>query len=170
MICGPVESVCEDLRRIIPMLSDIGLDVNPSMSEVSDVSCDNFQSVILAIESALPGFTVTEREDLCILGAPIYIKGCRTGVLKAVKCISAISSRLESIDDHTALFFLRNCPSILRLLFKLRRSPCYHLHSQLTQFDAPLRHPRFATSSSSAMGGYSQHFPSHKVVLASPRQ
>ena len=28
-IGGPVESVCEDLRRIIPMLSDIGLDVNP---------------------------------------------------------------------------------------------------------------------------------------------
>ena len=29
-ISGPVESVCEDLRRIITMLSDIGLEVNPT--------------------------------------------------------------------------------------------------------------------------------------------
>ena len=75
MICGPVESVCKDLRRIIPMLSDIGLEVNPTKSEVSNVSCDNFQSDLLAINSALPGVTVTEREDLGILGAPIDING-----------------------------------------------------------------------------------------------
>ena len=46
-IGGPAESVCEDLRRIIPMLSDIGLEVNPTKSEVSNVSCDNFQSVVV---------------------------------------------------------------------------------------------------------------------------
>ena len=27
----PEESVCEDLRRIIPMLTDIGFKVNPSV-------------------------------------------------------------------------------------------------------------------------------------------
>ena len=77
MIGDPVESVCEDLRRIIPMLSDISLEVNPTKLEVSNASCDNFQSVLLAIEPALPGVTVTKREDLSILGAPIDINGCR---------------------------------------------------------------------------------------------
>ena len=66
-IGGPVEIVCEDLRRIIPMLSDIGLKVNPTKSEVSNVFCENFQSVLLAIESALPEVTLIEREDLSIL-------------------------------------------------------------------------------------------------------
>ena len=33
-IGGPVESVCEELRRIIPLLSVIGLEVNSSKSEV----------------------------------------------------------------------------------------------------------------------------------------
>ena len=61
-IVGPVESVCEDLRRIIPMLSDIGLEVNPPMSEVSDVSYDNYKSVMSEIEFALPGVIVTERD------------------------------------------------------------------------------------------------------------
>ena len=49
------------------MLSDIGLEVKMSKSEVSNDSSDNFQSVMLAIESALPGVTVIEREDLSIL-------------------------------------------------------------------------------------------------------
>ena len=65
-IGGPVENACEDLRRIIPMLTEIGLEVKPSKSEVSNVSCDNIQCVLLAIESALYGVTVTEREDLGI--------------------------------------------------------------------------------------------------------
>ena len=138
-ISVPVESVCEDLRRIIPMLSDIGLEVNPTKSEVSNVFCDNFQSVLIVIESALPGVTVTESEDLNILGAPIDINGCRTGVLKAVERLSTMSSRLESIDAHPAFFLLRNCLSMLRLLFKLRSSPCYRLHAELTQFDKTLR-------------------------------
>ena len=39
-IGGPVESVCEDLRRIITMLSYIGLKANSTKSDVSNVSCD----------------------------------------------------------------------------------------------------------------------------------
>ena len=70
-----MESACEDLRRIIPMLSDIGLEVNPTKSEVSNVSYNNSQSVFLAIKSALLGVTLSERENLGILGAPIDING-----------------------------------------------------------------------------------------------
>ena len=177
-IYGPAESVCEDLRRIIPMLSDIGLEVNPTMSQVSNVSCDNFKSVLIAIESALPGVTVTESEDLSILGAAIDINGCRIEVLNAVVRLSTMSSRLESIDAHPAFFLLRNCLSMPRLLFKLRSSPCYRLHAELTQYDKTLsycvsgskRLPRSATSSLTIPGGNSRHFPSLKVVLVSPRQ
>ena len=123
-----MESACEDLRRIIPMLSDIGPEVNTTKLEVSDVSCDNFQSVLLAIDSALPGVTVTEREDLSILGAPIYINGCQTGVIKAVDRLLTMSGRLEYNDAHHAFFLFRNCLSMPRLLLKLRSSPCYRLH------------------------------------------
>ena len=64
-IGGPEKSVCEDLRRIV--LLDIGLEMNPTKSEVSNVSYDNFQSVLLAIETAHPGVTVTMCEYLSIL-------------------------------------------------------------------------------------------------------
>ena len=92
------------------MLSDISLEVNPTKSEVSNFSCVKFQSVLLAIESALPGVTVTKREG--ILGAPIDINGCSTGVPKAVERLSTMSGRLESIDAHPAFSLLRNCLSM----------------------------------------------------------
>ena len=82
---------------------------------------------------------MTERKDLCILGAPTDINGCRTGVLDAVERLSTMSGRLEYIDAHPDFFLLRNCLSMPRLLFKLRRSPCYRLHSKLAQFDETLR-------------------------------
>ena len=125
-IGGPVKSICEDLRRIIPILSDIGLEVNPSMSEASNVSCDNFQIVMIAIQSALSGVTVTMREDLSILRAPVDINVCRTGVLNAVGRLST-SGRLESIDAKPASFLIWNCLSMPHLLFMLEahRSTVY---------------------------------------------
>ena len=166
-----MESVCEDLSRITPMLSDISLEVNPSKSEVSNFSCDNIQSVMLAIKSALPCVTVTEREDIGILGAPTDVNSCRTGVPKAVERLSTMSSRLESIDAHPAFFLLRNCLLMPRLLFKRRKSPFYRLHSELTQFDETLRQAtsKFCKVIFTIPGGNSRHFPSHKVVLASHR-
>ena len=142
------------------------------MSKISNVSSDNFQSVFIAIESALPGVTVTEREDLCILGAPIDINGCRAGVPKAVERLSAMSDLQEYIDAHPSFFLLRNCLSMPHLLFKLRIYLCYRLHSELTQFDKTLRQrlPQSATSILTIPGGNSQNLQSLNVVLASARQ
>ena len=166
-----MESVCEDLRRIIPMLTDIGLEVNPSNSEASNVSSDNFQSVLLAIESALAGVTVTEREDLGILGTPIDINGCCTGVLEAVERLSTMSSRLEYVDAHPAFFVLRNCLSMPHLFSKLISSPCYRLHAELTQFDKTSWQAASTVCNVNGddTGGSIQHFSSLKVVMASPR-
>ena len=135
-IGGPVESACEDLRRIIPMLSDIRLEVNPTKSEVSSVSCNNSQSDLLAIESALPGITMTVREDLSILGSPIDINGYHTGVLKAVERLSTMPGRLEYIDTH---LLSSSSGNAFRCHVYLLSSPCYRLHSKLTQFGENLR-------------------------------
>ena len=168
-IGGPVESICEDLQ-IIAMLSDIGLEMNPSMSDVSNVSCDNFQSVLLAIESALPGVTVIEREDLSIIGAPIDINGCSTRVPIAVLRLSTMSDQLEYIDAHPA-FFLRNCLSMPRLLFRLRNSQYYRMHTELTvRRDIAASGFHGLQRQFRRPGGNCQHISSLKVVLASPQQ
>ena len=43
--------------------------------------------------------------------------------------------RLSQIDPHPALYLLRNCFSLPRLLYLLRSSPSYNLQDQLTDFD-----------------------------------
>ena len=123
MVRGLEESVCEDFRRINPMLLDIILEASPSQFEVSNDSCDNFRSAVIAIQTILPRITIDEREDLGILVALIKIYGCHTGVLKAVERLSATSGRLESIGTQLAFIHCRNCLSMLRLLLKLKSSP-----------------------------------------------
>ena len=116
------------------MLSDIGIEAY-RQSRISQTFTVPTFSVMLAIEFTHQGITVTEREDLSILGAPIGINSCRTGMSKAVERLPAMSSRLGSTDAHPAFFLFRNCLSMPHLLFKLRSSPCYRLHSDLTQLD-----------------------------------
>ena len=122
-------------RLIIP----IGLEVKPYKSEVSNVSWDNFHNVMIDIQSVLPGVTVTVREDPSILVAPVNINGCHTGVPKAVEHLSAMSGRQKSIYADSSLPHLWNCLTMSRLLFKLRGTSVYQLHSELTQIDETLR-------------------------------
>ena len=60
-------------------------------------------------------------------------------MLTTVERVSTMSGRLESIDDHPAIFLIRNCISMPRLLFNHKSSPSYRRHSVLTQFDETLR-------------------------------
>ena len=86
------------------MLSDIGLEVNPSQLERSSDSCDNFQSVMIATQCILLEVMMIEREDLSIIGNPIDINGCHTGVPKAVELLSAMSDRLHRINRRPLRF------------------------------------------------------------------
>ena len=73
-----MECVCEDLRRIIPMLLDIGLEVNPSWSDgvtsfpfkggpalAWDATCtDSFSASNLCSTILNPGSASSASEDL----------------------------------------------------------------------------------------------------------
>ena len=94
------------------MLLDIGLEVNPSKSEVSNVTCDNFQSAVIEIKTVLPRVSVTEREALCFLGAQINISGCHIRVLKAVDrlFLLLLLARLNNRQDVVFRGFGRRSP------------------------------------------------------------
>ena len=62
-----------------------------------------------------------------------YVVSC------ALSCAWSIRAINIYIDTHPAFFLLRNCLSMPRLLLKLKSSPCYRLHSELTQFAETLR-------------------------------
>ncbi|CAE1314236.1 unnamed protein product [Acanthosepion pharaonis] len=67
---GSIEGVTADLRRVIPALSLLGLEINTSKSEIInlDYSADDFESFIRNIRLILEDIKITPKEDLHILG------------------------------------------------------------------------------------------------------
>ena len=48
-------------------------------------------------------------------------------------------SRLKQIDNHEALFLLRNCFSIPKLTYILRTAPCFEEAEELQKYDQIIR-------------------------------
>ena len=138
---GPVDIVLKDLRFIIPNLAAVGLIVNPSKSEIINVDCGDSDFVVAteAINDVLEGARVTKRHDLVILGAPILQPAIETDLRRKTEALKAMSDRLRLLDAHPALFLLRNCFAMPKLLYVLRSAPCYTSNNELTNLDYVIR-------------------------------
>ena len=87
----------------------------------------------------LPGVRVNHPANLQILGSPILESGIKNTLSKKRSILSQMSSRLLLIGSHPALFLLRNCFSIPKLLYILRSAPCYESPDELGKIDGILR-------------------------------
>ena len=140
-IGGPVETVANDIDNIIPGLASLGLEVNPSKSEIINIGLDDdeFIAATQTIDSILPGARVTNLEDLDILGSPIHQSSVRSCLHGKHEQLSAMSQKLSLIDSHPALFLLKNCFSLPKLVYTLRSAPCYLEGDILNLIDSTIR-------------------------------
>ena len=53
--------------------------------------------------------------------------------------LDSITENLELIEPHQAFFILKNCLSILKLTYLLRRTPCFKCKEELEAFDTAIR-------------------------------
>ena len=74
-----------DLANIISALSRISLDIDLTTSEVSNISCDNFDGVALRVQQELQEAKVIHIEDLDLLSAPPRETGWHRSLLAAEK-------------------------------------------------------------------------------------
>ncbi|XP_029654873.1 uncharacterized protein LOC115228431 [Octopus sinensis] len=140
-IGGTLESVLDDLRILIPALHAIGLDINPRKSEIFNISYDvhRFSVAHCSIESLLPNIHVTSPGNLKILGSTIFHSGVVSTLSEKTSNLASMSCNLGIINSHSALFLLRNCFAIPKLLFTLRSAPCFANPESLSRFDHSLR-------------------------------
>ncbi|XP_029655915.1 uncharacterized protein LOC115229755 [Octopus sinensis] len=140
-IGGTLESVLDDLRTLIPALHAIGLDINPRKSEIFNISYDTHRFSVphCSIESLLPNIHGTSPGNLKILGSPIFHSGVVSTLSEKTSNLASMSCNLGIIDSHSALFLLRNCFAIPKLLFTLRSAPCFANPESLSRFDHALR-------------------------------
>ena len=138
---GPLDVVVKDLERMIPDLAAIGLQINPAKSEIInlDSNDEDLCRAVSAIQKIMPGAQVTNRDNLTFLGSPIHQEAISKCITERSVTLKTMSERLKTIDAHPALFLLRNCFALPRLLFVLRSAPCYTATDLLQSFDHIIR-------------------------------
>ena len=139
--CGPPEIILDDLRYVVPALADVGLHVNPNKSEIINVDCSvaEFDIALSRVRSTLDGVQVVNKESAQILGSPLLPNAINVSLASKVSNLCSMSKKLETIDSHPALFLLRNCFAMPKLLFTVRSALCYTQTEHLASFDLQTR-------------------------------
>ena len=139
-IAGDADSVISDVRQVLPALARLGLEVNPTKSELINLglSSEEFERARHAIEGSLAGVTVTPSNDVELLGSPISLPATARVIESKVEHFQSMTENLRLLDAHPALFLLKNCFAVPRLLYTLRSSPCYAVQ-HLSRFDDHIR-------------------------------
>ncbi|CAE1328756.1 unnamed protein product [Acanthosepion pharaonis] len=123
---GSIATVAADLRRDIPALSLLGLEINSSKSEIINLnySADDFESAIRYIRLILEDIKITPMEELRILGSPVFPMAIRECLDTKHVILTRMTVKLQLIDAHPALFLLKNSFSLQSSLYTLRSGPC----------------------------------------------
>ena len=85
------------------------------------------------------GIKVVNSSELTLLGAPICIDGIDPVLESKTEKLKLMSQRLQEIENHEALFLLRNCMAMPKLMYFLRTAPCFLRSDVLQSFDAVVK-------------------------------
>ncbi|GAU93517.1 hypothetical protein RvY_05447 [Ramazzottius varieornatus] len=82
---------------------------------------------------------ITLMGNLTLLGAPLFNEAIPSVLKAKTDSAELMTARLEKISSHQALFLLKNCLGIPKLLYVLRCSPTYRWTQLLHDFDDVIR-------------------------------
>lgn len=136
-IAGNVKTVLQDYNNILKALDSHGLQVNPRKCEIflikpQSKECKN---ALEAFQSLTEGVKLVEKEDLMLLGAPIFPEALGSVLESKLDNLELMAQRLKEIDSHTALFLLKNCFAMPKLTYLLRASPSFIKNDVLNRYD-----------------------------------
>jgi hypothetical protein len=138
---GTVEDVLSDYNAIVKSNESLGLTVNPSKSEIMIINEDPLtsQQIMDRFLAITPGIKRIYNEDLTLLGSPINKESMEKIMLPKLESLKLMTSRLETIDSHEALFLLKNAFSIPKLTYFMRTSHLFLEPHILEKFDKVLQ-------------------------------
>ena len=132
------EVALENLKRIKEDAARLSLKVEPKKCEITflgQITSSLREHILSEFNSACPGIIITPKEELELLGAPLGAVSRKHFLDKKVEDFETMSSNLEKVEPHTALFLLRNCFSIPKILYYLRISECFRENALLKNYD-----------------------------------
>ena len=140
-IGGSTEEVVRDFNTILQSSSSLGLELNVSKCEVifggMDEDCS--MSALEKIHTVAPNIRVIQPHEATLLGAPLTLEALDPILGLKIDEVRRLSSRLDALHTHDALFLLRNCLAIPKLLYILRTAPMWKVQEGLNTFDETVR-------------------------------
>ena len=123
------------------MLQSHGLEVNPTKCKIFLINpkSKECKETLTSFRSITDEVIQVEKEDLKILGSPIFPKAMLSVLESKFENLELMSSRLRNIDSHSALYLLRNCFSMPKLTYLLRSSPCFIKSDLLKQCNSIIK-------------------------------
>ncbi|CAE1296928.1 unnamed protein product [Acanthosepion pharaonis] len=123
----PVEAVAIDLRRVIPVFSLLGFEINSSKSRIINLnySTGDFEDAIRDIRLILEDIKITPKDELYILGSPVFPIAIRECSDTKHVILTRMTERLQLNDAQPALFLSKNSFCLPRFLYTLRSVPCF---------------------------------------------
>ena len=135
---GEATSVCENLRRLLPAMADIGLEINSKKCEIilpENVTEGSKTSITEMVRQVIPGAAVLTDPELTILGAPISQAATEAIMANKKEELERMIYRLQNLDSHSAFFLLKNSLWLPKLQYILRAAPIYKQPELLQSLD-----------------------------------
>ena len=138
---GSLEEVERDLRRVMEMGESVGLELNQAKCEAFVYGGEETSraAAIDRIRATAPTISLPSRVELCLLGSPVLPEGIANALEVKINNIRLLTSRLEELQAHHALFLLKNCLAAPKVLYVLRSSPAWTRPDKLQEFDGMIR-------------------------------
>ena len=137
-LAGNPDTVLADFQKIQEASDTLGLRVNPSKCEVfftNNADQENNAAALASLQHIAPEIKVTDAENLTLLGAPILREAGEGTFRLKLHNLQLMVERLVHIDAHDAIFLLRHCFSIPKLMYILRCAPYFKLKEVLQDYD-----------------------------------
>ena len=136
-IAGPPDAVLADLQRIQAATTELGLSLNSDKCELCFLGQPD-RGVLNQFRKSAPLIKEVDKSCLTLLGAPIFPEAARQVLDPKLKELRLMSSRLEKLDSHTAVFLLRNAFALPKMTYFLRAAPCFTNTDILEEYDSIL--------------------------------
>ena len=141
-LAGSPDTIHADFKRIQEASDTLGLQVNPSKCEVffsNNADQQTNLAALATLQQLAPEIKQVDEESLTLLGAPI-MRQAGEGVFRSkLNDLQIMLERLTQIDAHDAIFLLRHCFAIPKLMYFLRCAPSFKFKEVLQDYDQYLR-------------------------------
>lgn len=135
-----MDEVCADLDKIVEISSEIGLQLNMRKCEMCVFGGQEDIRVFSmgAMKLRYPGFRNVPIDEFELLESAVSEGAVQRVVSEKILMLKTMVSRLV-LPSHQALYLLRNCLAVPKIMYVLRTSLIYKFPTLLRQFDELVR-------------------------------